>query len=50
MVKVIKVMLVSYNVQNTKMFQYAGVARFDYYWALAKEKENYGKGGRLISD
>ena len=43
-------MLVPNNVQNTKMFQYAGAARFAYNWALAKEKENYEKGGKFISD
>ena len=50
MVKSLKVMLVPNNVQNTKMFQYAGAARFAYNWALAKEKENYEKGGKFISD
>ena len=50
MVKAIKVMLIPNNVQGTKMFQYAGAARFAYNWALAKEKENYEKGGKFISD
>lgn len=50
MVKAIKVMLVPNNVQNTKMFQYAGAARFAYNWALAREKENYEKGGKFLSD
>ena len=50
MVKAIKIMLVPNNVQNTKMFQYAGAARFAYNWALAKEKDSYEKGGRFISD
>ena len=50
MVKSLKVMLVPNNVQNTKMFQYAGAARFAYNWALAREKENYEKGGKFISD
>ena len=50
MVKAIKVMLVPNNVQQTKMFQYAGASRFAYNWALAKEKENYVKGGKFISD
>ena len=50
MIKAIKVMLVPNNVQNTKMFQYASVARFAYNWALAKEKDNYEKGGKFISD
>lgn len=50
MVKAIKVMLIPNNVQNTKMFQYAGAARFAYNWALAREKENHEKGGRFIPD
>ena len=43
-------MLIPNNVQQTKMFQYAGAARFAYNWALAREKENYEKGGKFISD
>ena len=43
-------MLVPNNVQKTKMFQYAGAARFAYNWALAREKENYEKGGKFLSD
>ena len=50
MLKAIKVMLVPNNVQNTKMFQYADAARFAYNWALAREKENYEKGGKFIPD
>ena len=50
MVKAIKVMLIPNHVQNTKMFQYAGAARFAYNWALAREKENHEKGGRFIPD
>ena len=43
-------MLIPNNVQKTKMFQYAGASRFAYNWALAREKENYEKGGRFIPD
>ena len=50
MVKAIKAMLIPNNVQKTKMFQYAGASRFAYNWALAREIENYKKGGRFISD
>ena len=50
MVKAIKIMLIPNNVQKTKLFQYAGVSRFAYNWALAKEIENYKKGGKFISD
>lgn len=38
MVKAVRVMLEPNNVQQTKMFQYAGAARFAYNWALAKER------------
>lgn len=50
MVKAFKVMLVPNNVQNTKLFQYAGAARFAYNWALAKEEENHKNGNKFISD
>ena len=43
-------MLVPNNVQRTKLFQYASAARFAYNWALAREKENYEKGGKFIPD
>ncbi len=43
-------MLIPNNVQKTKMFQYAGASRFAYNWALAREKENYEKDGKFISD
>ena len=49
-IKAIKAMLIPNNVQKTKMFQYAGASRFAYNWALAREKENYEKGGKFISD
>ena len=48
MVKAIKVMLIPNNVQETKMFQFAGASRFAYNWALAREKENHEKGGIFI--
>ena len=35
MIKAIKVMLLPNHVQTTKLFQYAGAARFAYNWALA---------------
>lgn len=50
MIKTIKVMLIPNNKQITKLFQYAGTARFAYNWALAKEQENYKNGGKFISD
>lgn len=43
-------MLLPNNKQKTKLFQYAGVARFAYNWALGREQENYNNGGEFISD
>lgn len=50
MVKTIRVMLIPNNKQKTKLFQYAGTARFTYNWALSREQENYKNGGKFISD
>ena len=50
MIKTIKVMLIPNNKQITKLFQYAGTARFAFNWALAREQENYENGGKFISD
>ena len=43
-------MLLPNNKQKTKLFQYAGTARFAYNWALGREQENYKKGGKFLSD
>ena len=43
-------MLIPNNKQITKLFQYAGTARFAFNWALNKEQENYKNGGKFISD
>jgi putative transposase len=43
-------MLIPNNKQKTKLFQYAGTARFAYNWTLAREQENYKNGGKFISD
>ncbi len=50
MVKSLKVMLVPNNKQRSKMFCYAGAARFAYNWALAREKEQFAKDGKFLSD
>lgn len=50
MIRNIKVMLVPNNKQKTKMFRYAGAARFAYNWAVAREKENFSKNGKFLSD
>lgn len=50
MIKSIKVRLNPNNKQLTKLFQYAGCARFAYNWAIAKEQENYKQGNKFLSD
>lgn len=50
MIKSIKVRLNPNNKQLTKLFQYAGCARFAYNWAIAREQENYKQGGEFLSD
>lgn len=50
MIKSLKVMLVPNNKQRSKMFCYAGAARFAYNWALAREKEQFAKAGKFLSD
>ena len=49
MLKTLRVMLVPNNYQNTRLFQFAGTARFSYNWALEQEKENYDAGGKFIN-
>ena len=46
----IKVMLGPNNKQRTKLFSYAGTARFAFNWALGRERENYENGGKFLSD
>lgn len=50
MIKSIKVRLNPNNKQLTKLFQYAGCARFAYNWAISKEKDNYKQGNKFLSD
>ena len=50
MIRTIKVMLIPNNRQKTRMFQYAGAARYAYNWTLETERANYENGGRFISD
>ena len=50
MIKSIKVRLKPNNKQLTKLFQYAGAARFAYNWTIAREQENYKQGGGFLSD
>ena len=50
MIKSIKVRLNPNNKQLTKLFQYAGCARFAYNWAINREDENYKQGNKFLSD
>ena len=50
MIKSIKIRLNPNNKQLTKLFQYAGCARFAYNWAIARQQENYKQGNKFISD
>lgn len=50
MIKSIKVRLCPNNKQLTKLFQYAGCARFAYNWAIAREQENYKQANKFLSD
>ena len=47
--KSFKVMLVPNKHQRTRLFQFAGTARFAYNWALQKEIDAYEAGEKFIS-
>lgn len=50
MIKSFKVRLKPNNKQLSKLFQFAGCARYVYNWALTREIDNYNKGGSFIKD
>ncbi len=50
MIKSIKVRLKPNDKQLTKLFQYAGCARFAYNWAIARERENHKQENKFLSD
>ena len=50
MIRSIKVRLNPNNKQLTKLFQYAGCARFAYNLAISREEENHKKGNKFLSD
>ena len=50
MIRSIKVRLNPNNKQLTKLFQYAGCARFAYNWAINREEENHKQGNKFLSD
>lgn len=45
-----KVRLYPTELQEQKLWQSVGTARFIYNWTLAKQEENYKNGGKFISD
>ena len=45
-----KVRLYPSELQEQKLWQSVGSARFIYNWTLAKQEENYKNGGKFISD
>ena len=50
MIRSIKVRLNPNNKQFTKLFQYAGCARFAYNWAINREEENHKQSNKFLSD
>lgn len=50
MIKSFKIMLIPNNLQRTRLFQFAGTARFTYNWALRKEIDAYETGEKFISN
>ena len=50
MIRSIKVRLNPNNKQLTKLFQYAGSARFAYNWAIDREEENHKQGNQFLQD
>ena len=50
MIKTIRVMLIPNDKQQTRLFQFAGSARYAYNWALSEEKKNYAESGKFLSD
>ena len=50
MLKTLRVMLIPNDKQQTRLFQFAGSARFAYNWALSEEKKNHAESGIFLSD
>ena len=50
MIASIKVRLRPNKKQLTKLFEYAGTARFAYNWAILREQENYKQGNKFLSN
>ena len=49
MIKSYKIMLLPNDKQRTRLFQFAGTARFAYNWALDREMEAFEDGEKFIS-
>lgn len=50
MIRSIKIRLNPNNKQLTRLFQFAGCARFAYNWAIEREQDNYKQGNKFLSD
>ena len=50
MIKTYKIMLVPNKKQETKLFAYAGAARFAYNWALEKQMAAFRNGESFLTD
>ena len=50
MIKTYKVMLLPNHKQETKLFQFAGAARFAYNWTLERQIQNYKNGNKFLLD
>ena len=50
MIKSIRVQLLPNNKQKTKLFQFAGAARYAYNWALNKQMDNFREGHKILTD
>ena len=50
MIKTLRVMLIPNNEQNTRLFQFAGTARYAYNWAIAEVKRSHESDKKFLSD
>ncbi len=50
LIKSYKVKLLPNDKQKTKLFQFAGTARFAYNWALDKQIKSFKNGEKFISN
>ena len=50
MIRSIRVQLLPNNKQKTKLFQFAGAARYAYNWALDKQMDHFCEGHKIQTD